>query len=98
MNEKALKANFRTLVRAYMQATGQSETAVSKIIYGNAGFLGRFFNGDGSVSVKKFCEMVETIRARWPHEAPWPMLSVIVLKPPPKGRIAPLSPRTRTAA
>ncbi len=76
--------NLRTIIASYRKATGASLSAVSKNFYGNAGFLESFLAGRQSMSIGKFEEVVESIRAEWPDDTPWPSTRAIVIPKPVK--------------
>lgn len=94
MIEATLRANLKLIVRAYMKATGQTETAVSREFYGNVQFLPAFFAGKQTASIRKLDDLVGAIIAKWPRGAEWPALRAIVI---PKPRVRKLSPaKSRT--
>lgn len=78
------RTNIRAILAAYRKATGLSLTTVSTRFYGNAGFLSAFLAGKRSMSLKKFDEVVDGIRADWPAEAEWPSVRAIILPRPEK--------------
>lgn len=94
--EKTARENFKSIVAAYRKTTKRSEAAISKELYGNASFLEEFFAGRATVSLRKFTEMLDHLRANWPEGADWPYCPAIFFRPPQKKRK--LSPAKRAAA
>ncbi len=95
MFEELARKNFKAIVAAYRKASGRSETALSKDLYGNTTFLAEFFAGRQSVSLKKMGEMLDLLRDTWPAEAEWPYCPAIFFRGPARGN---LSPKKRKAA
>lgn len=87
--EAVLLANLKSIVKAYASATGRTEVAISKEFYGNAGFLGDFLREEKSMSVRKYSEIVEGLRAKWPAGTAWPLLRVVTFRAPARGKISP---------
>jgi len=81
-----MRANLRSIVAAYRAATGSTLAQVSKRFYGNAGFLGSFFSGKGSVSLQKLDAMLAAITSEWPPGAEWPYCRAVIIKPPRRRR------------
>lgn len=94
MLEKTARANFKAIVTAYRKASGRSETAVSKDLYGNTTFLEEFFAGRQTVSLKKLDEMLQRIGDMWPDGAEWPYCPAIFFRAPKKsGKLSPAKSR-----
>lgn len=82
-------SSFKTLVRAYAKATGDSDVKISKMLYGNAHFLERLFSNGQTVSIQKMDEMLKLLRDKWPEDTPWPVMPVIMLRGPKRGKLSP---------
>lgn len=92
--EKTARENFKAIIAAFVKATGRTEQAVSKQLYGNASFFEEFFAGRQTVSLKKLESMLVQLRDLWPPEVSWPVGRVIVFRGPERK----LSPTKNKAA
>lgn len=88
-------SSFKIIVRAYAKATGDSDVKISKMLYGNAHFLERFFTGEQTISLTKLDEMLALLAEKWPEGTPWPVIPIMMIKGPKRGK---LSPKKKTAA
>lgn len=95
MFEELVRKNFKAIVGAYRKASGRSEGALSKDLYGNTTFLEEFFAGRQTVSIKKLDAMIGFMRDNWPKGAEWPYCPAIFFRGPERGN---LSPKKRKAA
>jgi hypothetical protein len=82
-------SSFKTIVRAYAKATGDSDVKISKMLYGNAHFLERFFSGNQTISLDKLDEMLGLLRDKWPPDTPWPVVPVLMIRGPKRGKLSP---------
>lgn len=98
MIEKPIRANVKIIVRAYSKATGIPIWKISKDLYGNAGFIERFFAGEQSIRLSKLNDFLSKLAADWPADTPWPICPMIPMRRGRRGKNGPLSPSSRRAA
>jgi hypothetical protein len=84
MFEQVVIENLLAIVAAYRKATGKSLTSISKEFYGRGDFLAKLKQGEQGVSIGRFSQMLDELRAKWPKDAPWPLTRPIFMsKVPP---------------
>ena len=76
---KTLTANLVKIAQAYGSARQMSLAAVGRKFYGNATFFDKLKAGKRSISIHKYGEMIDAIRADWPEDARWPTTQVVVI-------------------
>lgn len=84
-----LRENMLTLAKAYARGTKCTLSATSKKFYGNTTFFKQFgasSKASGkkkrvSVSIDKYGDIVEQMRAEWPPGVDWPVTQAIIIPP-----------------
>lgn len=80
MSGQTQRENLLALVSAYAQATGASWSKISNRFYGNTVFFDKLRDGEQSIALDKFDEVVEKFRRNWPLGAKWPKLRPAVIR------------------
>lgn len=72
MSEEIMRNNLFVLAQRYADGHKHALTTVSKKIHGNQDFLGRFLQGEISVTLRMYFLMVSKMRQSWPKSTEWP--------------------------
>jgi hypothetical protein len=76
--EKYAKQNLLMLIDEYQRTTGMGDGQLSKIIYGKTNFIRTCLrNNYGSITLRKYDEIIETFEVMWPRNAVWPLSRLI---------------------
>ena len=70
--EKFLKRYMLSVAKKFAEAEGMTVTAVSRKMHGAAHFLDAFEQGDISITLSKYDEMMKKFRHEWPRGIKWP--------------------------
>jgi hypothetical protein len=70
--EQRCRDHLLTLARVYAEAKGIALSTVARKFHGAVFFLEDFERGDCTVTLKKYDEMVDALRADWPKGTKWP--------------------------
>jgi hypothetical protein len=80
MIAKLLTANLVKIAQAYARGKGTTLAAVGRRFYGNTRFFGQLRAGKRSISIHKYEEMIEAMRADWPDKTDWPFTRAIFIE------------------
>lgn len=78
---RVLRQNMAMIVAAYRQATGLALATVSSKFYGNPLSLKDYLSG-GTITTKKYDEIIEAIRNAWPKDGDWPFGPAVIIPGP----------------
>jgi hypothetical protein len=79
-----LLSPFLVVVDRYLDATGGSETSLSKVLFGRSERLGALRAGAYNVGVHTLNEVLGVLSERWPDGTAWPDVVPRPKKPRPK--------------
>lgn len=72
MIEEGAKQHMIALAEAYALATGLAEATISRLAHGNCNFFQYYRAGKCTTTLRKYDEMLEFFKARWPRGVPRP--------------------------
>ncbi len=82
--EAQMSGNLLAIFAAYKKATGESDSLISKKVYGNADFFKDLEAARVSPSLTKLTQMIDWFRANWPEGAEWPPTRAIFMNQNPR--------------
>lgn len=77
---KILTDNLVLIAQSYAKAKRITLAGVGHRFYGNAKFFAELKAGERSISIKKYEEMIDAIRADWPEKAAWPFTRALIIE------------------
>ncbi len=84
MFEKTCRDNLTKIAKAYAAATDLSLSTVSRKFHGNQAFLSDYIQGNISITISKYDEMLGAFRRQWQKDARWPLTRAVTIPRPGK--------------
>jgi hypothetical protein len=87
--EPIMKANLLLLARAYVGAKGLSLASLARIAHGDWPFFERLVEDRGSISARKYDEVMAWFVKNWPKDLAWPAVREIFVPAPERAKRKP---------
>lgn len=75
--EPIMRENLLVMARAYVAATGATYPTLSRRAHGDPPFFDRLIKAEGSISGRKYDEVMAWFEANWPAETAKPSIQPI---------------------